>query len=364
MTRKRPSIGDLRKFERHEAKPFNDNRVSLPNPQVNAPFDRHAPIPRDHKKTAFGLGPDPERLGNLIAGDAGAGDTFYRKIHAFFSLDQDGISRVGASNFTKALPIATVRGASNKPMDWHISVYGIGVRRVSEGAPLSPLTDSEIRDLQFEQYFVEFPAGVFVPLSPRFVPSVNTSQVRVMFHDESGQRFFDADVIGTRSFSVYGWGASVFLLVKENGYEVNAQNPSSNPPLASECGVEDDLVGGRIVGVFNNRTESFQNRTLSITIDPAEFPGQPRIIPIPPGARSVQIFSTAPAPLEASWRLRFWYGRASSATRADVGVIDWNVGQSRTSIVNIPNAPSIAIEPNAAPVPPIASFSLVFEVEP
>lgn len=360
---KKPNIGNLRKYERREVASYNDNRASLPNPNVEPPFDRHAPIARDQKALAFGLGRDPQRLGNLVAGDAGAGDTFYRQIHAFFSLDQGG--RVGAANFVKALPIATVRAANNKPMYWHISVYGIGVRRTREVAPISPLTDSEMRSLQFEEYFVESPPGTFVPLSPRFVPSVNTSQVRVMIHDESGQRFFDADVIGNRSFSVYGWGATVFLLVKENGYEVNAQNPAANPALSGgSSGVEDDLIGGRIVGIFNNRTESVQNRTLSITIDPSQFPGQPRIIPIPPGARTVQIFSTAQPPLDALWRLQFWYGRAPSATRSDVGDIDWNPGQSRTQIVQIPNAPSIAIDPSAAPIPPTASFSLVFEVEP
>lgn len=363
MTRKRLSTGDLRSLERGEAKHLNDNSVHLRNPQVQPLLDRREPVLSGQKALAFGMEPtSPKRLIDLPHGDAGAGQTAYRKIHAFYSLDQpDTAGRVGGSNFTKALPIATMRSSNNKSMYFHVSVYGIGIRRTGGFVLQNPLTDAEIRDLQFEQYFVEAPAGTFVPLSPRFVPSINASQVRVMVHDESGQRFFDADVLGNRSFSLYGWGATVFLLVKQNGYEVDAKNPNTNTPLTGNCGVEDDLVGGRIVGIFTNRTESIQNRTLSIRIDPTQFPGQPRIIPVPPGSRTVQVFANSP--VVAPWILDFWYGRSAAASRADVGAIDWNLGQSRTSIIDIPNAPSISIRPTVEAVA-VTSFSFVFEVEP
>lgn len=369
MTRKRLGTGDLRDLERRDVRRFNNNGVYLPNPQASPSFDRHAPIPSEQKALNFGMEPtEPKRLFELPQGDAGAGQTVYRTIHAFFSLAQPGDNgRVGASNFTKALPIITMRSVNQKPKYWHVSVYGIGVRRPDNNTPLAPLTVQQIRDQQFEQFFVETAPGVFTPLSPRFIPSVGTAQLRVMVHDESGQRFFDADVIGNRSFTIYGWGATVFLLVKQDGYEVNAQNPASNTPLTgNDAGVEDDLIGGRVVGLFTNRTESIQNRTISITIDPADFGAQslPRIVPIPPGARRVQIFSTLPAPASL-WQLDFWYGRALSGGRPDVGRIDWNAGgQSRTSMVEIPNAPSIAITPTNPGITPITSFILVFEVEP
>ena len=365
MTRKRLGTGDIRDIQRRAVRMLNDNGVYLPNPIAEPAYDRHAPIPSAQKALAFGMEPtEPKRLFELPKGDSGAGQTVYRRIHAFFSLSQ-GSNRVGASNFTKALPIITMRSANQKPKYWHVSVYGVGVRRPAVNPPLEPLTDSEIRSQQFEQYFVETAPGVFTPLSPRFVPSVGTAQVRVMVHGESGQRFFDADVIGNRSFSLYGWGATVFLLVKQDGYEVDAQNPSANTPLTgSDTGVEDDLIGGRVVGIFTNKTESIQNRSLAITIDPPAFGAQPRIVPIPPGAKRVQIFSTAPGPLTALWRLDFWYGRALSGARPDVGRIDWTGPQSRTSIVDIPNAPSIAITPLNPGITPITSFSLVFEVEP
>ncbi len=368
MTRKRLGTGDLRDRQRREVQRFNDNGIFLSNPQASPGFDRHKPISSAHKALAFGMeATAPKRLYELPCGDAGAGQTVYRKIHAFFDLGPPNALRVGASNFTQALPITTMRSADQRPKYWHISIYGFGVRRPAEGgAPIAPLTAGEMTSLQFEQYFVETPPGTFVPLSPRFVPSVNTSQARVLVHDESGGRFFDVDVIGTRSFTVYGWGATVFLLVKPGGYEVDSQNPGANRDLTGNgVGVEDDLVGARVVGVFTNRTENTQNRSLSITIDPSNFGAQQlaRIIPIPPGARRVQIFSTLPTPA-ALWRADFYYGRALGALRPDIGRIDFNAGQSRTSIIDIPNAPSIALTPTNPAITPITSFSLVFEVEP
>ena len=368
MSKKRPTVGEIRNLQRTDVKRFNDNRVSLPNPAAAPAYDRHAPIPSTQKALAFGMEPtSPKRLFELPKGDAGAGQTVYRKIHAFYSLAQPGdFARVGASNYTKALPIITMRSANQNPKYWHISLYGIGVRRIANNAGLEPLTQSEIRSQQFEAYFVETAPGVFTELTPRFVPSVCTAQARIMVHDESGQRFFDADIIGNRSFSVYGWGATVFLMVKPDGYEVDAQNPDSIVPLTgNDAGVEDDCVGGRIVGIFTNRTESIQNRSLSITIDPSNFGAAEvrRIVPIPPGSRRVQIISTDPL-ADTRWLLEFWYGRCSSVTRSDVGRIQFNAGQSRTSIVEIPNAASISITPTNPPATPITSFSLVFEVEP
>lgn len=366
MTRKRLGTGDIRDAARREAKPLNDNSVSLPNPSAVPVYDRHKPIPSAQKALAFGMEPTaPKRLYELPRGDAGAGQTVYRKIHAFYSLTQPGDTRVGASNYTKALPIITMRSANQKPRYWHVSVYGVGVRRPATGAPLAPLSGEAIKSLQFEQYFVETAPGVFTPLSTRFVPSVPTAQLRVMVHDESGQRFFDADMIGNRSFSLYGFGATVFLLVKQDGYEADFQNPSMNTPLiGNDSGVEDDLIGGRVVGLRTNRTESIQNRTLTIRIDPAAFGGLPlpRIIPIPPGAINVQVFTNTPDP-NADYELDFWYGRALATGLPEVGRIEFNGASSRTAIIKIPNAPSIAITPTN-PAAGITNFSFVFEVEP
>ena len=368
MTRKRLGTGDIRDIERREARQFNDNGVYLPNPKAKPTFDRHKPIPSSQKALAFGMEPtSPKRLFELPRGDAGAGQTAYRKIHAFYNLaGPDG--RAGGTNFTQALPIITMRSVNQRPNFWHVSIYGFGVRRPADGNPISPLTVGEMDSLQFEEYFIESAPGVFTALSPRFVPSVPSAQARVMVHDESGQRFFDVDVIGNRSFSIYAWGVTVFLLVKPGGYEVDEQNPGANATLTgNDLGVEDDLIGARVVGIFTNRTESIENRTLTIRIDPSAFGGGalPRVIPIPPGARTVQIFSHEPLP-GPDFRVDFWYGRGLSFLGPGlpgVGRIDFNAGQSRTSIIEIANSPSIAITP-LNPAAPITSFSLVFEVEP
>lgn len=369
---RRKSVGNIRDAQRHEVERLRNGDVYLPNPSAEAPVDRRRPLKRYAKAAAFGMTPSPDRLFELIAGDAGAGETIYRKIHAYYQLAEPPVAlpnRLSRSPYSNALAIATVRSSTQNPKFWHVSVYGIGVRRPSivGGPPIFPLTDSEIRDRQFIGYQVEFPPGTFVNISTEFVPRIPTAQVRVMVHDESGQRFFDADVLGNRSFNLYGFGVTVFLLVKPEGYEVDAQNPGSLTPFTGNgLGVEDDLVGARIVGLFSSRSESVQNRTLSITVDPSDFAGvAPRIVPIPPGARTVQVFSHDPLPAP-DWLLQFWYGGASSAggSRPDVGILDWEpVISTRTAIITIPNAPSIAIIPTN-PLAPARSFSLVFEVEP
>jgi hypothetical protein len=60
--------------------------------------------------------------------------------------------------------------------------------------------------------------------------------------------------------------------------------------------------------------------------------------------------------------VEFWTGRAALGTRPDLGFIDWQAGQAKTAVVEIPNASAIAIRPRA--LAPATGFSLVFEVEP
>jgi len=301
----------------------------------------------------------PKRLFDLPKGDAGAGQSVYRRIHAFYGMG--GPVQVSRQNYTKALAIITNKSSTQSPRYFHVSVYGFGVRRASPGIviPVNPLTVAQAQDRQFEQIYLD--DGAQTPITPRFIPSVVTAQARVMVHDESGQRFYDVDVIGNRSLNVYGWGVSVFLLVKPDGYEVDEQNPEGNAEIFTDTGTEDDIVGARVLPVFSNITDNKQNRTISITIDPADSNAN-RIIPIPPGALRVQIFSNEPLPEAVPWVMNFWTGRAALGTRPDLGLIDWQPGQSKTAIVEIPNASAIAIRPVGPAV--ATGFSLVFEVEP
>jgi len=359
MTRKRLGVGDIRDMERAAAKRFNDNSVSLPNPNASPAFDSHKPIPSDQKARAFGMEPvSPKRLFDLPRGDAGAGQSVYRRTHIFYSMGGPG--RSASQNYEKPLEIITNRSSTKTPRYFHVSVYGFGVRRPRRAIDELPLTIAQAQDRQFEQIYLN--NGAQTPLSPRFIPSVCTCQARIMIHDESGQRFVDVDVIGNRSMNVYAWGVTVFLLVKGDGYEVDSQNEDSIRTLdgPQDLGYEDDVVGCRVLPIFSNLTENIQNRTISITIDPAVSPNIQRVIPIPPGARNVQIFSNEPDPGGVPWELQFWTGRAGIG-RPDLGDIDWIPGQSKTPVVQIPNASAIAITPRGPA--PATGFSLVFEVE-
>ena len=358
MTRKRIGTGDIRDLQRASVQRFNRNGVSLPNPNGPPPFDRKESISSTQKALAFGMEPNsPKRLFDLPPGDAGTGQSVYRRIHAFFG---QGILQPARTNYTKALAIITNKSSTQTSRYFHVSIFGFGVRRRGNGIiPFDPLSISEAQDRQFEQIYVDDVAQT--PVTPRFIPSVLTAQARVMVHDESGQRFYDVDVIGSRSFSVYAWGVSVFLLVKPDGYEVDAQNPGANEQIVSDVCVEDDIVGARVLPVFSNITDNHQNRTITITIDPADTQAR-RIIPIPPGAITVQVFSNEPDPGAVPWSLEFWTGRAATGTRPDLGFIDWQIGQAKTAVVSIPNASAIAIRPGA--LAPATGFSLVFEVEP
>ncbi|MHC4433708.1 MAG: hypothetical protein ACYTBS_17855 [Planctomycetota bacterium] len=360
MTRKRLGTGDIRDMERATAKRFNENGVYLPNPTADPSFDRHKPIPSDQKARAFGMEPvSPKRLFDLPRGDSGAGQSVFRRSHVFYSMGGPG--RAASQNYDSALAIITNRSSTQTARYFHVSVYGFGVRRPFRGQPQLPLTVAELQDRQFEQIYLD--DGPQTPLSPRFIPSVCTCQARIMVHDESGQRFYDVDVIGNRSMNVYAWGVSVFLMVKGDGYEVDEQNQDSIRPIdgPDDIGVEDDLVGARVLPVFSNITDNVQNRTITITIDPDDSPFIRRIIPIPPGSRKVQIFSNEPLP-ETSWEVEFWTGRATIGTRPDLGTINWIPGQSKTDLLEIPNASAIAIRAVAPAA--VTGFNLVFEVEP
>jgi len=361
------SIKKVRNLQRATVKALNDPRVYLDNPDIQPAFDRSSPIPSDQKAYALGFEPtSPKRRYQLPVGDTGAGQTVYRRAQLFYSLGISGIplfaNRVSGAPYSKSIGIATLRSISNRPTYFHISVYGTGTRRPSTGIPLRPLTETVIESQQFEAIYREVAPGIFVDITPRFIPNVPTCQARIMVHDESGQRFFDVDVIGTRSFNVYAWGVTVFLLLKENGQEVDFQNPDSIVLQdGNDIGVEDDIVGARIVPVIQDKTENIQNRTITVRIDPITL-GVDTVVPIPPGARTVQIISHEPQPDPADWSIRFVYNRISSVVRNDVGTINLNAGQSRSTIIKIPNAPAIAFRPLDDALPPTA-FSLVFEVD-
>lgn len=353
-------IGEIRKEERASVKQFNENKVHLPNPSSEPGFDRHRPITSNRKAENFGMEPvSPKKLWDLPPGDAGAGQSVYRRVQVFYPMG--GPSRVSELNYEKAIAVITNRSSANIARYFHVSIYGFGVRVPADGQPQFPETIAELQDRQFEAIYIDSAAQTAI--TPRFVPSVCSCQARIMVHDESGQRFYDVDVIGSRSMNVYAWGVTVFLMVKGDGYEVDAQNPDLNYSFIDDNGVENDVVGARVLPIFSDVTLNLQQRTITVSVDLSTEPNLRRIVPIPPGAKTVQIFSNEPDPESVPWLLEFWTGRASGL-RPDLGIIDWEPGQSKTSIYEIPNASAIAIRSTAVPAPQTTGFSLVFEVEP
>lgn len=356
---KEKGIGRIRRIRRASVERFNNNGVYLPNPNVSPEFDKHRPVSSDHKAKAFGFEPNSQkRLFDLPKGDAGAGQSVYRRVQAFYPMG--GPTRVSEVNYGKPIAIITNRSSTKIHRYFHVSIYGFGVRVPTEGQPQSPQSIAELQAQQFEAIYIN--NADQTDITPRFVPSVCSCQARVMVHDESGQRFFDVDVIGSRSMDFYAWGVTVFLLLKDGGYEVDEQNPDSNLSITDVNGVENDVVGARVLPVSKNITKNPQQRTITISVDLSTESLLRRIIPIPPGAKTVQIFSNEPDPESVPWILEFWTGRASGA-RPDLGIINWDAGQSKTSIYEIPNASAIAISSTAIPAPATTGFSLVFEVQ-
>lgn len=368
---KRKSIGQIRRAQRAAVKHLNDNGIYLSNPDASPSYDRHEPIDSDSKAIALGMEPvSPKRLFDLPPGDAGAGQTVYRRVQLFYPLNNfdDFIPGLGGRfaeyPYSRAIAIATNRSKNQKPQNFHVSMYGIGATRngIPAGGIQQPLSSTEILNLQFEQIFIREAGGVAVPITDRYLPAVNVCQARVMVHDESGQRFYDFDVIGNRSATFYAWGVTVFALIKNGGFEVDEQNLQVNEIQAT--GYQNDIVGARVLPVSTNVTESMQMRTISVVIDPSVSIGRGRCIPIPPGSKRVQIFSNNPDPAGDGFFAQFVFGRVDpGGNRADLGDVEFIAGLSRTGIVSIPNAPQIAILTGDGDGP-VTGFSVVFEVEP
>ncbi len=357
----RPNISQVRDAERHAIQPLQVPHVRLPNPTETAPFDRTQPLDRVAKNEALGFQVQPERLIDLPPGDAGAGKSVYRRGHIFSRLDNPATGIVAGNPFDKSIGFATYRSSDCRPRFWHVSFFGIAVQRVANLVPLQPLTQSEILSQQLDPIIT---GGAAV--TPVFVPAISQMKGRVMVFDESGQRFFDVDVLGNRSFDIYAWGVTAFVLMPGNFDEPDQTSYQVNPgsggdlPQASLGGiVEDALIGVRIVPIVINSTQNDENRTIGVVTGNVA----PTRVPIPPGAKKVQVISTETPLIAASYDIRFDAGDDGTfAGRSDLGVIDINAGQTRSDEILIPNAVQIIFTPGAGS-PAAAGWSLVFTVE-
>ena len=354
-------IKEIREQQRVAAMQYQQENPGIFNPEVSGMLDKEAPITSEEKALALGFeATSPKRLLDLPPGDAGCGESMFRLSHVFYQMNlaPGGTpSQPRFAPYSQAIALATQRSSDQKPRYWHVSIYGTGVRRPGGLTPEEPLSLSEIQSQAFEAIYTESFGPVLTDRTTRFVPNVPTCQARILVHDESGGRFVDVDVIGTRSMTVYAYGVTVFLLIKPIGYEVDPSNSGNNEPLDSRVGYEDDLVGARVLPIATNATQNRDQRTITVLTD--EVLGR-TYVPIPPGALTVQVINHDSAADAAVWDVRFTYNRILPGVRGDLGVIDMIPGLSRSPIMEIPNAPAIFFD--AAPGIPSSQWSLVFEV--
>lgn len=363
----RPNIRQVRNAERAAVAHFDDPRVMLPNPNARAPFDRTEPLGKVAKNEAFGFQVQPDRLIDLPPGDAGAGQSVYVRRQIFARLDDPATLSVAGNPMDKAIDMATYVSSDCRPRFWHVSFFGIAVQRVANAVPIGPLTESQILSEQLEP-ISEGAAGVAnAPVSPDFIPAVTQLQARVMVFDESGQRFYDFDIMGNRSIDVYAWGVTVFILAPANvgaipeqaAYNVNRGSGGNLPQTALGGLVEDAIIGARIVPIVINSTQNTENRTITVVTDPAI---DRTYVPIPPGTRKVQVINHDSAAEAATWRIFFDAGDDGTFVgSSEMGNIDINVGESKSDVVLVPTCAQIIFEPS--PGIAVTGWSLIFTVE-
>lgn len=331
----RPSVGQTRAVERRIVSSLHNPNVALPNPTATPPFDRMRNQQYENKVKSLGLAPNtPSHLYEILRGDAGAGSSIFRRATLFQRLAETG-DRVAETPYSKAIQLATMRSTDDRPRSWAVSLLGVG-RVIETDVPIQPLSDDEILATASG-----IPQGVTIP-GPfevaRGVPLISTTKFRIMVHDESGQRFFDVDCMGTRSLSVYGWGVTVFALIKEDGYEVDRL--IEQEPLSGM--LDQTIAGARIIPIRTNFTQNPNNRTVTIN---QELESLSTIIPIPPGSKTVQVYC-----LDGPIRFTEYFVAMSdidplnpgvSGVLGTTGVIDPEPGQSHSSIYRIANANSI-----------------------
>lgn len=328
----RPTIGQIRNAQRSG---ISNQNVTLPNPTAIPPMDRMRGGSHSYKVESLGLAPNyPKHFYELLRGDSGAGSSIFRRATLFQRLAATG-DRVAETPYSKAIQIATMKSSDQRPRYWAVSLLGVG-RVIESNVPIQPLSDDEILETA-----AGIPQSATLPAAfevARGVPLISTTKFRIMVNDESGQRFFDVDCIGTKSLNIYAWGVTVFALIKEEGYEVDRLTEQE-----SFSGMLDQaIVGARIIPIRTNFTQNPQNTTITINQD---LNSVTTIVPIPPGAKTVQVFC-----LDGAVRFTEYFvamqdidplNPGLSGANGITGVIDPEPGVANSSIYRIANANAI-----------------------
>ena len=311
-------------LETSQPEMFNPAQMRLDNPVHEPSFDRKLPRPWQDRQRGLGFAMRPFNINEVAPGDAASGISRFRRGQFFTQLTVGDI--VGAAEMVWDRPIgmATDRSSDTRPRFFHVSFFNYGtVRSVAAGAV--PLTEAEIQSAIRQQ------------------PSVGMTRGRVQIHDESGGRFFDVDILGTRSFSFYAFAVTASILLPSGpggiplGFEVDAQ--ARTPQTLGPGLVEDSFASARVLPLFQNATQIVDTvtRTVSVPI------GGSGTIEIPPGTTRVQLrtsFSRVPIP--ADYVLAFSVGPVLTPV-SSLGQIFVIAGTTETDTIEVPNAKFITI---------------------
>lgn len=297
---------------------------TLPNTEKEAPFDRKLPRPWQDRQRGLGMSLRPFNINDIAVGDAAAGLSQYRRGQFFTQLNSAAID---FAELVWDIPIgmATARSSDTRPRFFHVSFFNNGVI-TNEGAPVSPVLESGIQG------------------SSGQAPSLALVRGRVQIQDESGGRFFDVDILGTRSFQVYAFAVTAFILLPsvpdgtQLGFEVDRQNPTQ--PTLGPGLIENSFASARVLPIFQNATDITDNVTRTVTV-PEEGTG---FIEIPPGTTKVQLrtaFDNTAIP--AGYTIAFSAFTVLTAANA-LGRIFPVAGTTETDVIEVPNAKFIVFQ--------------------
>jgi len=235
---------------------------------------------------------------------------------------------------------------------------------VSVDTLLTPLTEQEITNNQL----VGIQGGPNVP--GQLFSSVSMNRFRILVQDVSGGRYFDVDVMGTRSINVWAYGVTVFSMIPDGGYEVRTSAGGQDPGPQQGFGglVEDSIVGARIFQMALEDGDQFKDQvTVQVQVDADSDPPTPLsptgsvLVPVPPGAREIQVYCAAPG-LSAgrlAYTIQFDAGLALPQTSLGQIVLDPVTGRTPSPIL-VPNCNNIAFIPQDGAL--LSSFTLVWTV--